>query len=151
MKTLIDKFFSTEDNAAALVLRLTAAFIMLPHGLQKLLGWFGGYGFEGTMNYMTSTIGIPWIVAFLVIIGESVGSIMLAVGLTTRFVVVSHVIIMLGALKMHWTNGFFMNWLGNKSGEGFEFHLLYIGIMISLLISGAGKLSIDRLISNNSK
>ena len=151
MNTIAENFFKTDDSKAAFILRLTAAGIMFPHGAQKLFGWFGGHGFDGTMNFMTGTAGLPWILAFLVIIGESIGALMLASGVATRFVVASHTIIMLGALKMHWANGFFMNWFGNKSGEGFEFHLLYIGIMISLFISGAGKWSFDRLIDHRSK
>ena len=151
MKHLVEKFFYTEDKFGPFLIRLMAAIVIFPHGAQKLLGWFGGHGFEGTMNYMTSVAGLPWLVAFLVIIGESIGALMLLSGVGTRFVAASHTIIMLGALKMHWANGFFMNWFGQQEGEGFEFHLLYIGMMLSLFVSGAGKWSIDYLISQKNK
>lgn len=146
MKKLIEKFLKTDDKFAALIIRVMAAVVIFPHGAQKVFGWFGGHGFEGTMNFMTGTGGLPWLVAFLVIIGESLGALMLVSGVGTRFVAASHTIIMLGALKMHWANGFFMNWFGNQEGEGFEFHLLYIGMMLSLLVSGAGKWSLDNII-----
>ena len=146
MKKLIEKFLKTDDKFAALIIRVMAAVVIFPHGAQKAFGWFGGHGFEGTMNFMTGAGGLPWLVAFLVIIGESLGALMLVSGVGTRFVAASHTIIMLGALKMHWANGFFMNWFGNQEGEGFEFHLLYIGMMLSLLVSGAGKWSLDHII-----
>lgn len=140
-------FFDTEDRWAPLILRLTLAAVMLPHGAQKLLGWFGGHGFEGTMGFFTQQMGIPLVIAFLVIIGESLGSLALAVGFLTRFSAASLGVIMVGAIAMvHWPNGFFMNWLGQQAGEGFEFHLLVIGLSLALLVTGGGKWSVDRVL-----
>jgi putative oxidoreductase len=120
---------------------------MFPHGVQKLFGWFGGFGFTNTMTYFTQTAGLPWIIAFLIIIGESLGSLGLIVGFFTRLSALGLIFIMVGAITtVHIPNGFFMNWFGKNAGEGFEYHLLVIGMSIPLLISGGGKYSVDMLI-----
>jgi putative oxidoreductase len=91
---------------------------------------------------------LPWLIAFLVIIGESFGSVALLLGLLTRFTAASMAVNMLGAISLvHLPNGFFMNWFGKQAGEGYEYHLLVIGIALALLISGAGKWSVDKVIA----
>jgi len=142
-------FFQTDDTWTGLILRLTLGLVMFPHGAQKLLGWYGGFGFTGTMGIFTETMHLPWIVALLVIVGEFFGSLGLIAGLLTRFTAVSFMVIMLGAIiTVHLQNGFFMNWLGKKAGEGYEYHLLVIGISLALLITGAGKWSVDKVIAD---
>jgi len=142
------QLLQTDDGWTGLVLRLTLGLVMYPHGAQKLLGWYGGFGFEGMMGFFTQQMGMPWLVAFLVIIGESFGSVALLAGLLTRFTAASFGIIMLGAISMvHLPHGFFMNWSGKQQGEGYEYHLLVIGIAIALLITGAGRWSADRMIT----
>jgi putative oxidoreductase len=144
---MLDRFFATRNELAPLLLRLTLGLVMLPHGLQKTLGMFGGYGFSGTMNFFTQ-MGIPTGVALLVILAESFGAVGLLAGFATRLGALGIGLTMLGAiLLVHWPNGFFMNWGGNQTGEGFEFHLLALGIALALLIKGGGALSIDRLIA----
>jgi len=144
--------FRTDDGWAGLILRLTLGIVIFPHGAQKLLGWFGGFGFSGTMGFFTETLQLPWLVALLVIIGESFGSVALMLGLLTRFTAASYIVIMLGAITMtHLPYGFFMNWFGKQQGEGFEYHLLVIGISLALLATGAGKWSADRLIAEKIK
>lgn len=141
-------FFQTDDSWTGLILRLTLGLVMLPHGAQKLLGLFGGFGFSGTMGYFTQTLGLPWIIAFLVIMGESFGSLGLLVGFLTRFSAASIGVIMLGAITMvHLQNGFFMNWFGRQPGEGYEYHLLVIGIAIALTIIGGGRWSVDQQVA----
>ncbi|MCA9473980.1 MAG: DoxX family protein [Nitrospirales bacterium] len=141
-------FFQTDDRWTGLIVRVMLALVIFPHGAQKLLGWFGGNGFEGTMGFFTQQMGMPWIVAFLVIIGESVGALALALGLFTRFSAASLGVIMLGAITIvHWPHGFFMNWFGQQAGEGFEFHLLVIGMALALVAEGGGKWSVDRAIA----
>ncbi|MBN8223145.1 MAG: DoxX family protein, partial [Spirochaetes bacterium] len=76
MTQFIQSVLSTNGDWTGLILRLTLAAMILPHGAQKLLGWFGGYGFSGTMGYFTKTAGLPAVIAFLVIIGESVGGVL---------------------------------------------------------------------------
>ena len=139
--------FQTDDGWAGLILRITLGLVMFPHGAQKLLGLFGGYGFNGTMGFFTQKMGIPWLIALLVIIGESFGSIALLAGLLTRFTAASLGLIMLGAITMvHIPHGFFMNWSGQQQGEGFEYHLLVIGIASALLVTGGGRWSVDRMV-----
>jgi putative oxidoreductase len=141
-------FFQTDDSWAGLILRLTLGLVILPHGAQKVLGLFGGFGFSGTMGYFTQTLGLPWIIAFLVIIGEFFGSLGLLIGFLTRFSAASIGVIMLGAITMvHLQNGFFMNWFGRQPGEGYEYHLLVIGIAIALTVIGAGRWSVDQQIA----
>src|SRR5919197_2346861 len=120
MKTL----FQTEEAWSSLILRVALGIVMLPHGAQKLLGWFGGFGFSGTMGFFTQQMHLPWIVAFLIIIGESFGSMGLIIGFLTRVAAFGVLLIMVGAISLvHWPNGFFMNWSGKQAGEGFEYHL----------------------------
>lgn len=141
--------FLTDNSWTGLILRLTLGLVMFPHGAQKLLGWYGGFGFNGTMGFFTQQMGMPWLIAFLVILGESLGSVALLAGLLTRFTAAGIVAIMLGAITMvHLPHGFFMNWFGKQQGEGYEYHLLVIGITAALLVTGAGRWSIDREISD---
>lgn len=137
--------FKTEANYGATVLRIVLGAVFFAHGAQKMLGWYGGYGFSGTMDFFTMKAGLPWIVAFLVICGEFFGSLGLITGFLTRIAASGIGIIMTGALFIHLPNGFFMNWFGNQKGEGFEYHLLAIAIAVALLIMGGGALSLDRL------
>lgn len=140
--------FQTDESWTGLILRLTLGLVMFPHGAQKLLGWYGGFGFSGTMGFFTDVMHLPWIIAFLVIIGESFGSVALLLGLLTRFSAASLAVIMVGAIvTTHIPHGFFMNWFGKQRGEGYEYHLLVIGLSLALLITGAGKWSVDRLIA----
>lgn len=138
----------TEADWAQTVLRLTLALVFLPHGAQKLLGWFGGYGFEGTMGYFTGTLGLPWLVALLVIAAESLGSVALALGLFSRVAALGTAAVMVGAITIaHGAHGFFMNWTGAQAGEGFEYHLLAIGIALAVIIRGSGAASLDRILA----
>ena len=144
MTQLIQTIAATQAEWTGLVLRLALAAMILPHGAQKLLGWFGGYGFKGTMGYFTETAGLPAIIAFLVIMGEFFGGLMLLAGIGTRLGALWVGVIMLSAMFMvHWQNGYFMNWFGAQKGEGIEFFVLAIGIAVALIISGGGKFSVD--------
>jgi putative oxidoreductase len=141
--------FRTDDSWTGLILRLTLGLVMFPHGAQKLLGWYGGSGFSGTMGFFTETMHLPWIIGFLVIIAEFFGSLALLAGLLTRFTAASLSVIMLGAIvTSHLPHGFFMNWFGNQQGEGYEYHLLVIGIGLALLVTGGGRWSLDRAIAD---
>jgi putative oxidoreductase len=134
---------ATSDSIAPTFLRLALGIMMFPHGAQKLPGWFGGFGFSGTMGYFTGTVGTPWTVGFLVIVGEFFGPLLLILGFGTRFAAASLALIMVGAAWQLRTNGFFMNWFGNQQGEGIEFFLLAVGIAVSLTVLGGGKWSLD--------
>ncbi len=143
LKALLHSSVATTDSVAPLFLRLALGAMILPHGLQKTLGWFGGYGFEGTMGYLTGTVGAPWIFALLAILAESVGGVMLLVGFGTRLAALGVGGVMAVAMTMHWQHGFFMNWFGQQKGEGIEFFILALGIVAALLALGGGKASVD--------
>lgn len=139
--------FNTKPGFAPLPLRALLAIVLFPHGAQKLLGWFNGYGFEGSMNFFTKIIGLPWLVGFLVIIIEFFGPLALVVGFATRLWSTAILFVMTGIIFSSFTDYFFMNWFGNQKTEGFEFFLLAIGMALSLIIYGGGKFSIDARIS----
>lgn len=148
LKSLIQ----TDDDLASLIMRLTLGIVFFPHGAQKLLGWFGGFGFAGTMGFFTSKMGIPAPIAFLVIMAESLGALALIVGFVGRFMAFSIGVNMLAAIFLvHLKFGFFMNFSGKQAGEGFEYHLLAIGLAIAIMIKGSGKWSIDRLLMGQQK
>jgi len=116
------------ENSAYMLNRVVLAAVIFPHGAQKLWGAFGGYGFDGTMQYFTETVGLSWLLGFLVILGESFGAALLLVGLLSRFIAASLGLIMIGAAAQHIGNGFFMNWFGNQAGEGIEFFILALAM-----------------------
>ncbi|NIQ01242.1 MAG: DoxX family membrane protein [Nitrospinaceae bacterium] len=140
-------FFHTEDSTTHLIIRLVLGGVIFLHGSQKLFGWFGGHGFGGTMGFFTEQMGMPAVIAFLVIIGESLGALGLIVGFLTRLSAAGIACIMLGAIAMvHWNNGVFMNWQGQQAGEGFEYHLLALGLAAPLILYGGGKFAMDQII-----
>lgn len=142
---LLARLLATRADLAAPLLRLGLALVMWPHGAQKLLGWFGGYGYSGTMGFFTGTLGLPAPVGAATILLEFFGPLFLLVGLGTRAVAASFVGIMLGAiLSVHAQHGFWMNWSGAQAGEGFEYHLLVIAMSLALVVRGGGSLSLDR-------
>ena len=138
------QLLQTDDGWAGLILRVTLGLVIFPHGAQKLLGWYGGFGVAGTMGFFTEQMHLPWLVGVLVIVGEFFGSLALLAGFLTRFVAGSYIAIMAGAIAtVHLPHGFFMNWFGKQAGEGFEYHLLVIGISAALLALGSGRWSVD--------
>ncbi len=140
----LERFFRTDESTRNLWLRLVLAGVMAPHGAQKLLGWFGGYGFSNTMGFFTAKLGVPAPIALLVIVAESFGALALAAGFCTRAAAAGLVAVMAGAVFLaHAPHGFFMNWAGNQAGEGFEYHLLVVGLAAVLAATGAGRASVD--------
>ena len=147
--SFFERFLSTDQDRTLLFQRLILGIVMFPHGAQKLLGWFGGFGFSGTMGFFTGTMHIPSPIAFLIIIAESLGAIGLIVGLGTRLAALGIAAVMVGAvLTTHTSVGFFMNWLGTQKGEGFEYHLLALALALPLIVRGGGLLSLDGALVN---
>jgi len=145
---MVRRLFATDDSFATALLRLTLGMVFFAHGAQKMLGWFGGYGFSGTMGFFTAQMHIPAVFAFLAIAAEFFGGIGLILGFLTRIAAFGIGVTMLVAIAtVHRAVGFFMNWSGAQHGEGFEYHLLAIAIAAFLLIRGAGALSLDRVLS----
>lgn len=136
-------------NWATLFLRLFLALVLFPHGAQKLLGWFGGFGFEGSMQYFTGPAGLPWIVGFLVILTEFFGPLALVLGVAVRFSAAAIAAVMTGVIITTFHEHFFMDWFGNQHVEGMEFFLLAIGIAVSLVFTGGGSFGIGRLWQSN--
>ena len=141
--------FKTDNSLSTLILRVMLGTIFFPHGAQKALGWFGGYGFEGTMGFFTGTMHIPTVFALLAITAEFAGSIGLILGCCTRIAAFGIASVMIVAAQVHAPNGFFMNWMGNQKGEGIEYSLLALTIAVALILLGGGPLSVDRAISKS--
>lgn len=136
-------FLATNDSVVPSLLRISLGGVILAHGAQKVFGWFGGYGIEGTMKFFSS-VGMPSVLGALVIVSDFLGSLALIAGVLTRFSAAAAAAVMLGAvLLVHLPNGFFMNWGGAPHGEGYEFHVLAIGMAVALMISGGGRASVD--------
>lgn len=140
--------FDTRPDLLLAFLRLVLAGVFLPHGLQKTAGWFGGYGYTGTMQYFTQTMGIPAPLALAAIAAETLGPIALVLGLGGRVAAAAIVVLMTVAVATtHLSHGFFMNWFGNQKGEGFEYHLLAVALALVVVIRGSGAYSLDAWIA----
>ena len=144
---MLKKLFQTENNTATMILRGLLGVVFFTHRMQKLLGWFGGYGFSGTFGFFTG-MGVPALFAVLAILAEGLGSLGLLTGLLTRVSALGiGTNMVVAVLMIHHKFGFFMNWDGKQAGEGFEYHILVIAIAIALIIKGGGRWSIDRVIA----
>jgi len=146
---VLDRWSSTDSSRwELLVLRLVLSFVMWPHGAQKALGWFGGFGFAGTQSYFVETLGMPWLLGLLVIGIEFVGPVLLALGLATRAVALGFAAIMVGAVTVggHLQHGFFLDWFGNQAGQGIEYHLLMVAGTVVLVVAGGGPAALDSIV-----
>ena len=143
---MIGRLIQTDLSYTLLILRGALAIVIFPHGAQKLLGWYGGAGFDGTMLFF-ATIGVPAVIAMLVIVSDFFGSLALAVGFIGRLAAFGTTMVMLGAMVLvHGQHGFFLNWNGDQAGEGVQFHLLVLAVAAVLMVKGSGALSVDRLL-----
>ena len=125
-------------DLALLLARVIVGVVFMAHGAQKLFGAFGGPG-------LSAVVGMMGPLGYLVSIGEFFGGLGLVVGFLSRFSAASIIVIMLGAIGMvHGKVGFFMNWMGNQGGEGFEYHLLAIAVLLVILIAGPGRYALGR-------
>jgi putative oxidoreductase len=145
------RILQTTDSLSLTVLRLALGAVMFPHGAQKMLGWFGGNGFSGTMGGFQH-MGIPAVFAFLAVAAEFFGGLGLIAGFLSRiagFGILCNMAVAI--LKVHASNGLFMNWTGQQKGEGFEFHLLAMAISVAVLIGGGGAFSVDRALARRGR
>ena len=146
---MFQRLIATTQDVSLTILRLVLGVVFFAHGAQKMLGWFGGYGFHGTVGFFTH-IGMPAALAFLIIVTEFFSGLGLIAGFLTRIVALGVSGLMIGAIFMvHLQNGFFMNWMGNQKGEGYEYHLLALAIAAALMLRGAGPFSVDRSLTGN--
>jgi putative oxidoreductase len=145
---MIKKLLQTDGNISGTILRVALGAVMFPHGAQKLLGLFGGAGFSASLKWFESTFNIPFVFALLAILAESLGAVALITGFLTRVAALAIAVDMIVAVYLvHWKLGFFMNWMGNQKGEGFEYHILAAGIALALVVRGGGPWSIDRVLT----
>jgi putative oxidoreductase len=151
MSNFLTRLVGTNDSTTAAILRLALGSVMFAHGAQKALGWFGGYGISATMGWFTH-MGMPAVLAGLVIAAEFLGSLGLIFGALTRVAALGVGAVMVGAvLTVHAKVGFFMNWGGQQAGEGFEFHVLAIAMVATLLVLGGGSFSVDRALARSTR
>jgi putative oxidoreductase len=141
---MLSRLIATTREAAPSVARLVLALVFFPHGAQKLLGWFGGPGFVGTMGYFTDTMHFPYMLGVLAVVAEFFGALGLLVGLLGRIAAFGISCVMVVAvLTTHIHVGFFMNWFGTQQGEGFEYHLLVLALTTIVMWRGSGAWSLD--------
>ena len=146
LRSTLHALVATDAAAAPLVARVSLGLLLFPHGAQHALGWFGGYGFAGTLGWMTDTLGFPAPLAALAIVVELLAPIALVLGAGSRLAALGLVGLMTGAIATHLPNGFFMNWFGAlpAGAEGFEYHLVVVALAAVVVIAGAGRLAVDR-------
>ena len=149
---MIRRFFKTDGTISGTILRVLLGIVIFPHGAQKLLGWFGGGGFDASMRMFESNFHIPTIFALLAILAESIGAVALIAGFFTRIAALAISVNMLVAVALvHGKVGFFMNWTGTGKGEGFEYHILAVAIGLALMIKGGGRWSVDGVVARKLK
>lgn len=138
----------TNNQLGPVLVRLALGVVIFALGAQKALGWYGGGGWSGTIGFLTTQLGVPAVIAALVILGEFLGAIALLTGTLTRMAAAGIALIMVGAVLMvHLPHGFFMNWGGTQAGEGFEYGILAIAMALSLIVTGAGRWSVDHALA----
>jgi putative oxidoreductase len=146
---MLSELISTDNDTGVAIVRVVLGVVILAHGSQKMLGWFGGDGFSATMGFFTKVMHIPAPLALLAICAEFFGGLGLIVGLLARVAALGIAANMVVAIAaVHYQFGFFMNWFGKQKGEGFEYHLLTIATAVLVMMSGAGAFSLDRWLSN---
>jgi putative oxidoreductase len=142
----LKQWISAKQQWAPVALRLPLGVIFFAHGAQKLLGWFGGYGWHGTMQYFTQSLHIPAPLAAIAILAEFFGGLALVAGVFTRWAALLTAVEMLvAALLVHLPNGFFLNWMNQPNrGHGIEYNIALIGAALALALLGGGVLSVDQ-------
>jgi len=147
MEDLVSLVFGTYASWSHLVVRVALGTVFFAHGAQKTFGWFGGHGLSATIGGFRQ-MNIPPAATALAAFTECFGGLALIVGLLARPAAVGLIAVMLVAIaKVHGRNGFFLNFaMTPGKGHGYEFNLALAAMALSVLIGGAGALSIDRLI-----
>jgi putative oxidoreductase len=146
--TALRSLVRTDADLVPALARVALGVVMLPHGLQKSVGWFGGYGFAGTMGWFTGTLHIPWIFGFAAIATETAGALALIAGFASRLAALGVGAIYIVAIAtVHGQHGFFMNWEGTQKGEGIEFFVFGLALVLIVLWRGGGAASVDRTLT----
>jgi len=143
------KLLHTPNDPTLTLARIILAVIFFAHGSQKMFGFFGGRGVSGTIEIFQQTMGIPAPLTILTMTAEVFGAVGLFLGLFSRIAAMGVLVVMIVApFANHLYPNFFMNWQGRQMGEGYEYHLLAIALIVTILVRGAGALSLDRAISS---
>ena len=138
----------TSDELAPALARVALGLTILPHGAQKTLGWFGGYGFSATMQWFTDSMRIPWVLALAAILAETLGGMALLLGFGSRLAALGvGGVFVTAAVLLHWQHGFFMNWEGGQQGEGVEYFVLGLALVAIVVLRGGGAASLDRALT----
>jgi len=146
---MLSDLFSTDPDWTQTIIRLILGVVFFAHGAQKVLGWFGGPGLKSTIAMMHQHLGLPVPLAFLAVSAEFLGGLGLIVGLLGRVAAAGIAFVMFAAIFMvHGRNGLFLNWLGDRKGDGYEYHLLAIALAAVIIVRGSGAVSLDRLFLN---
>lgn len=148
---VIDFLFRTENEYLYTFIRIIAGIIIFPYGIQKLLGWFDDFG--GGVGYKESLASfaekkVPKMIAWMVILGQSIGSMMLIIGFAGRLAATANFLIYTGAIFFHASEGWTMNWNGKKKGEGIEYFIMLLALLLIIIINGSGAISIDIWLSS---
>ena len=145
---MIKKVLESDSNSwGQLIARIALGIVLFAHGAQKMMGWFGGYGFSATLNALTTQMQLPLIIAFLVIVVEFFGAIFLLIGLASRAWALAIIFLFVGIIfTAQIEHGFFMNWFGVQKGEGYEYSLLAIGLALITFVNGSGRWALDNTI-----
>ncbi len=141
-------FGSVTESLSLFLLRVPLGVIFMAHGSQKLFGLFGGPGITATLKTFEEKMGIPPLFTILAMIAEFGGGVGVLVGCLTRISSLGIASVMAVAIyKVHLANGFFLNWYGAPGrGHGIEYNIALLGIALSLVLSGGGRWSVDRLL-----
>ena len=140
---MLQKLLQTDADYISTFIRVVAGIIIFPYGMQKLFGWWGGPGIQGSLEQLAAR-KIPLLISWLIILGQSLGSIALIAGFFGRIAAGALFIIFTGALITHAKDGWTMNWFGTKKGEGIEYFIMLLSMLLIIIISGSGAISIDR-------
>src|SRR5258708_22717303 len=146
---MFQKLMNTSDDFVVTLLRLALGIVFFGHGAQKVLGWFGGFGFRATLGFFTQQMHIPAVLAVLAIAAEFLGGIGLLVGFLGRvaaFGIATNMVVAVILVHRHF--GLFANCSGMQQGEGYDYHILAIIICLAIMIRGSGALSFDRSASS---
>ncbi len=137
---MLRRLMETDEDPSPLVLRVVLGLVMMPHGAQHLLGWFGGPGLQGSVPFFSGVLGLPAITVALVIAAELLGGAALAAGVLSQLGALAVAVLMVGAaVTVHLPHGFFMNWFGTQKGEGWEYHLLALAMSAVIMINGVAR------------
>jgi putative oxidoreductase len=139
---MIRQLLQTDNDYIWLLLRVVAGVIIFPYGMQKLFGWNGGPGIQGTLRQMKHR-NIPLFIGWLIIIGQSFGSVALITGFLGRIAAAGNLIIFTAAMITHIPDGWMLNWFNTKKGEGIEYFVMLLPILLIVLIKGSGAWSVD--------